>query len=142
MADRDELLQAVLARVRPIMSTGDAAAALHPDAAAEASALAAVIGEARDPDAWFALGWLHWYRFRAAPEGGDEADLDRAVQNFLPFFLGDTSAVLPRGLMPRLLDRARKMASAALGSVTESYHADRANAAVAAWQRIVQAIPD
>lgn len=138
MADRDEFLDAVMARVRRVMSTGDAAPALDPAAATEASALAAAVGEARDPEAWYALVWLHWYRFQAAPEGGAAADRDAALRNFLRFFLDGTSAALPQGLMPFLFDYAEEVARA----VTNSYQADQADALVTIWQRVAQTTPD
>lgn len=143
MTERDALLTAVQERLERAQSAGDAAPLLEPAAAAAASALAAEIRGTRDPVAWHALGWLHWHRYQALPEGEDEEDLNAAVRMFLPFVLNDFgSTSLPQRLPPRLIKRARQAAGSALDSVSNSYDPDRIDAVVAAWRRIILLTPD
>jgi tetratricopeptide (TPR) repeat protein len=143
MTERDALLTAVQKRVERAQSGGDAAPLLEPAAAAEASTLAAEIRGTRDPDAWHALGMLHWLRSRALPEGEDQGDLADAVSMFLPFILSDFGQVaLPRPLLPQLIDRAHEIAGSALTALSESYDPDQIDGVVAAWRRIVFLTPE
>ncbi|MHC3474293.1 CHAT domain-containing protein [Streptomyces sp. 7R007] len=140
MTQRDELLTAVRTRLQRVGETRSLAAALEPAAGTEARALTEAVGDTPDPQAAFALGWLHWYRHRGL---ADDAELD-ASANWLTqaFVAGAGVDHLPRPLLPTLAERAYEVASAELFRLSDAYDREQVAALIALWQRIVQATPD
>ncbi len=95
--DREALLARVEARVERYGATRDSAEILGADAAREAAALLAVVGDEPDAEAVLAVAWLHWCRADHLDSPDDEAELAVAV----PLFI-ELHAVDP-GLVPPLL---------------------------------------
>ena len=94
-----------------------------------------------DLNARFLLGWLHWYRFSALPEGEDREDLDASIAMFLPCFITGNTKV-PEPLLPILAAEAVSTATAWLqndlaGSGGQNFLVDAARL----WQLIVDATP-
>ncbi|MFB6842116.1 CHAT domain-containing protein [Streptomyces sp. NPDC056361] len=106
---REERLSAVWARLRGIAETGDPSLALETQALMEARQLAEVldpgIGDEIHMRAWYAIGWFHFYRYLALPDGQGDADLDTALTAFTPCFLVDVRG-LPEPLLPHLAQSA------------------------------------
>jgi hypothetical protein len=71
---RDQLLAVVTARLERIETARDVALVLEPAALEEARRLEdaqRLTGADADDEAHYVLGWFHWYRYRALPEGQD-----------------------------------------------------------------------
>ncbi|MFF5488286.1 CHAT domain-containing protein [Streptomyces virginiae] len=93
-----------------------------------------------DVEARFALGWLHWYRYLALPEGQDREDLATAAQAFVPCFLVGAGP-LPDLLLPALAEFSADTAVALLDQALGGHDVSLTSAAVQLWQRIVAAVP-
>ncbi|MGW4995105.1 CHAT domain-containing protein [Streptomyces mirabilis] len=140
---REERLSAVWARLRRIAETGDPSLALETQALTEARQLAEVLHTSIDDvshiAAWYALGWFHFYRYLALPDGQGGVDLDAAVKAFTPCFLADVNG-LPEPLLPQLAHTAGPQATALLKKAV-STDPDLLSAAVDLCRRIADAIP-
>ncbi len=139
---REELLTAVRTRLLRVEDHEDFDAVLTPEAQREARHLARLVDEpGADLDMRSLLGWLHWYRYAALPEGADTEQLDQelsaAANAFAPcFVVGDDD--LPEPLLPvvactvapealEMLERGRTSGPELLSTV------------VALWRRINEA---
>jgi hypothetical protein len=79
---------------------------LGPRALADARRLAGILeDDDGDLQARHALGWLHWYRYQALPQGQDRQDLDAAIAMFTPCFVAGADG-LPEPLLRVLAERA------------------------------------
>ncbi|MFD7003807.1 CHAT domain-containing protein [Streptomyces mirabilis] len=136
---RDERLAAVRARLQRINESRDLSPVLQPEALREARELAENHGAA-DLEARFTLGWFHWYRYHALPDGEDQAALTAAVEAFTQCFAAGIAG-LPEPLLPLLADAAAPMATHMFQSALVSPDTDRLSVATDLWQRIVQATP-
>lgn len=140
---REELLAAVWSRLERVDDTGDFSSVKEPQALVEAQRLAELLRAAPDDDdltAWGMLGWLHWFRHSALPEGDDRADLVAAVEAFTPCFLAGDDG-LPEPLLPLLAGNAAPRAAALFQYALSSTDPDVLTAVVDMWRRIAPAIP-
>jgi tetratricopeptide (TPR) repeat protein len=142
MGERDDLLDAVKARLREVRAFRDFAPVLEPDALIEARQLAeGLTGDDHDRTALRLLGWLYWYRYRALSPGQVNNDLQTAIAMFTPCFIaGDED--LPEPLLPHLADVAAPHALDLLSDDDESRGAARVQATAALWQRISDSSTD
>lgn len=119
----ERLAAAVWARLRRIADTGDPSPALEPQALTEARQLTKLLrtnnGDLSDVTAWYVLGWLHFHRYTALPDGQGGADLDAAAEAFMPCFIAGASD-LPEALLLRLADTAEPHAVSLLQQALES----------------------
>ncbi|MGW6742892.1 CHAT domain-containing protein [Streptomyces sp. NPDC055025] len=140
----EEQLTAVWARLLRIADTGDPSPALEPQALTEARQLTELLDtntiEFSDITAWYALGWLHFHRYTALPDGQGSTDLGSAVKAFTPCFLTGTGA-LPEPLLPILADTAAPYAELLFQQARDSADPDLLTAAVDLCRRIAQAAP-
>ena len=70
MGERDRWMMAVQARLERVITAQDLSPVLEKTAITEARELARTLTD--DPGslpAMYLLGWLHWYRYQALPEG-------------------------------------------------------------------------
>ncbi len=142
MAEREELLQAVRARLEQVVATQDFAPVLGKAALTEAEHLAGALGEDEtDLHARYLLGWLHWYRHQGLPDGQDRQDLDAAISLFTPCFIVRGVGDLPEPLLPLLADRAVPDAAALLQEALDSAGQTPLSTIVQLWQHILQATP-
>ncbi|WP_205718515.1 CHAT domain-containing protein [Actinomadura sp. WMMA1423] len=114
---------------------------LEDAALTEAQQLTATLNDDEvDLEASYLLGWLHWYRYQALPEGRDREDFESAVARFTQCFIHGTSG-LPELLLPYLVGQvaltAMRLHERALGSSDQ----DMLTGAVQLWQRILGATP-
>ncbi|MFG2133888.1 CHAT domain-containing protein [Streptomyces sp. NPDC048751] len=137
--ERAQWLAAVQARLRRI-NAGDHGAALELQSWSEARRLAPFLADGLDLEVGQALGWLHWYRYAALPEGEGDADLDTAIELFTPSFLNGVDA-LPAALLPILRDAIVPSADHALLQAMSSAEPAWLSAAVNLWQRILATTP-
>ena len=84
MNERERWMTAVQARLERVTTVEDLSPVLEETALEEAA-------NSRGPSpmtpaacAMYLLGWLHWYRYHALPEGRDQQDLQAAVTMFTP----------------------------------------------------------
>ena len=142
MAAREQLIIAIRTRLELAAAAQDPSPLLEPDALREARHLTAMLG---DDDADLPtrnlLGWLHWNRYQALPQGQDEADLDAATAMFGPCFTAGFGE-LPTALQPVLAGRTVPMALALLRRASGSADPDLMSASVDLWQRILEATSD
>lgn len=97
---RESLLAALAGRIGRALRSNDAAPVLDPRALEEAAALTAIAyapaaqrSQAPDLEVLHVVGWLHWLRYGALPEGRDQDDLHAAVTLLAPVFAADRTAV-------------------------------------------------
>ncbi|GAA1013205.1 hypothetical protein Aple_016920 [Acrocarpospora pleiomorpha] len=147
MSERDDLLDAVRGQLQQVSATGDPTPLLTAAAVAHAKRLTALlIGQEKltgaDMVAWHVLGWWHWYRYQALPEGQNRDDLVAAVTRFGACFLaGITDETLPEPLLPFLADQAAPAALAMLGTVMHSTDGELLDQVIRLWQRITALTP-
>lgn len=137
------MLAAVWSRLERVDDTGDFSSVKEPQALVEAQRLAELLRVAPDDDdltAWGMLGWLHWFRHSALPEGDDRADLVAAVEAFTPCFLAGDDG-LPEPLLPLLAGNAAPRAAALFQYALSSTDPDVLTAVVDMWRRIAPTIP-
>jgi tetratricopeptide (TPR) repeat protein len=92
MANRQAALAALQERVT--RAGEDLAGILGPEASRAAEAvLEAVADPSTDLEAAYALGWYHWARYQALPEGQDEDDLAAATRYLSPVYRVEPDAV-------------------------------------------------
>ncbi|MEU3956561.1 CHAT domain-containing protein [Streptomyces achromogenes] len=140
----EKRLAAVWHRLQRIADAGDPSPALEPRALAEAQQLTELLRtktvEFSDVTAWYALGWLHFHRYTALPDGRGGADLDAAVEAFVRPFLAGVSS-LPRTVLPLLADAVEPQAFGLLRQALTAMDPDSLSAAVGLWQQLVHATP-
>ncbi|MGH3374461.1 MAG: tetratricopeptide repeat protein, partial [Actinoallomurus sp.] len=143
MGEREGLRAAVQARLRQVITTRDLSPVLETAALVEARRLAEILHDgADDVPIRYLLGWLHWYRYQALPEGQDRQDLDTAIGMFTPCFLaGIADQNLPEPLLPLLADRAVPTATALLQQALGSADQAVLSATTQLWQHILTATP-
>ncbi|WP_079423472.1 CHAT domain-containing protein [Streptomyces katrae] len=132
-------LAAVWTRINRIAQEESTAPLLEPAALDEARALTEDFADG-DTEAAYVLGWFHWLRYQALPEGEDEEDFAAAHDAFgLCFVLG--VAGLPEIMLPNLAKAAVPDATELLERSQFSPDPGVLSHAVRLWQRIVQATP-
>ncbi|WP_435601172.1 CHAT domain-containing protein [Streptomyces sp. C10-9-1] len=136
---RDERLAAVQERLQRIGDGRDLSPVLEPVALREAQELA-TNHSAGDLEVHLTLGWFHWYRYQALPEGEDQADLTAAVEAFTSCFAVGVAG-LPEPLLPLLADAAGPLAIQLLQQARVSPNPVLPSATAELWERIVQATP-
>jgi hypothetical protein len=138
---REELLAAVEARLEQADATQDLSPVLEPGALAEAQGLTQILeDDESELQGRYALGWLHWYRYEAQPEGQEQQDLDAAIGMLLRCFIADAEG-LPEPLLPILADQAVPAAFTLFEQALSSPDQDLISAVVNLWQRILDASP-
>ena len=139
MAERERWLAAVQARLERVTAQ-DLSPVLEEMAHTEARELARTLTD-DDPGslpAMYYLGWLHWYRVLALPEGHGRQDLEIAVTMFTSCFINGIDG-LPGSLMPLLADGAVPAATELLQRTQRSHDLELLTAAIDLWQRILTA---
>ncbi|MFF4125333.1 CHAT domain-containing protein [Microbispora rosea] len=132
---REQHLAAVQAHLARIRTPRDA---LAPEVTADIRGLTEALGDDEDLDAGFALGWLHWYRYSALPEGQDHDELRAALHAFVGCFVAGVEP-LPEPLLPVLADVAEPVAVAMTQQGLRTPGPDGLETAALVWQRIVAA---
>ncbi|MBE3012980.1 CHAT domain-containing protein [Microbispora sp. NEAU-D428] len=132
---REQHLAAVQAHLARIRTPRDA---LAPEVTADIRRLTEALGDDEDLDAGFALGWLHWYRYSALPEGQDRDELRAALRAFVGCFVAGAEP-LPEPLLPVLADVAEPVAIAMTQQGLQTRGPDGLETAALVWQRIVAA---
>ncbi|WP_028815263.1 CHAT domain-containing tetratricopeptide repeat protein [Streptomyces flavidovirens] len=97
--------------------------------------------EAREPNdlkVGLVLGWFHWFRYLALPEGADRPELQRAVDEFVPCFLVGMEE-LPADLLPLLAREAALPARALAAQCLNSTDPEALTAAIELCRRVVAA---
>ncbi|MEU7604439.1 hypothetical protein, partial [Streptomyces sp. NPDC041003] len=141
MAEREDLLAAVQARLQHVQEGQDLSPVLEPAALAEAEHLTRLLDD-QDVEARYVLGWLHWYRYLALPEGRDQEDLDTALAMFTFCFVHDISdEALPEPLLPYLADGAVSTAAAMLQRIGGPAQPADITVTVRLWQHILTHTP-
>ena len=106
IGERDRWMQALQARLQRVSTTQDLSPVLEKEASAEARQLARTLTDNLDSlPAMHRLGWLHWYRYQALPEGHDQQDLQAAFTMFTSCFINGMTD-LPSPLLPQLAEQA------------------------------------
>ncbi|GAA1021365.1 CHAT domain-containing protein [Acrocarpospora pleiomorpha] len=143
MSERDDLLDTVRARLRQVMATGDPSLLLEAAAIADARHLAAgLTGQESHLETRRVLGWWHWYRYQALPEGEDQDDLVAAAEMFGVCFLAEIADEdLPEPLLPILAGQAVPHVITLLNQALNSADPDLLERGVRLWQRIVELTP-
>nr|MDT0520536.1 CHAT domain-containing protein [Streptomyces sp. DSM 41633] len=114
---------------------------LEPGAVAELHRLTETLRENEgDLQVRHVLGWLHWYRFQALPEGEDGHDLAAAVDMFTPCFLAEMDDI-PGPLRPVLAGELFTAAADLLRQALDSPDPELISASVDLWRQLVDAIP-
>ena len=138
MAEREELLAAVRSRLQRAQAGQDESLLLEPAALAEAERLTRLLDD-QDVEARYYLGWLHWNRCLALPEGQDQEDLDALLAMFTFCFVhGISDEALPKPLLPYLADGA---ATTAVATPQRVLGSAEAAATTRLWQRILTHTP-
>jgi len=138
---RQERLAAVRGWLRRISDTGDPTSAIEPQVLSDAQKLAELLRDNEgDLEIRNALGWLHWFRYKAQREDEGHADLNAAVEMLTPGFLTGAGEA-PESLMPLLADTATPYAARLLEQVLTFADPDLLSAAVDVWRRILHATP-
>ncbi|GLV99150.1 CHAT domain-containing tetratricopeptide repeat protein [Streptomyces lavendulae] len=139
----DQWQHAVAARLESVDATGNPAAVLDPQAVVEAHQLARLMQDSGvDLESCYLLGWLHWYRYGALPEGQGQNDLFLAITMFTRCFAGGVDVeALPAPLTPTFIEHTFDNAVSVLNRATATADPHLVATAVEMWQRIVNAAP-
>ena len=141
MGEREERLEAVRARLQRATTAQDKSPLLEPAALEEAQRLAEVLhDDDGDLEAMYLLGWLHWYRYQALPEGQGLQDLNTTIEMFTLCFITGVGD-LPEPLLPTVADQAVSTATTFLQQALGSTDQALLSATVGLWQRILEATP-
>jgi CHAT domain len=131
---------AIETRLERIQRDKNPSLSLEPAAVRELRDLRRTPGWERDLQARMALGWLHWYRYLALPEGRDDEDGDAAVEALVPCFVAGLEP-MPDDLLPELADGAFPLASSLLEHAGSPQGGELITAAVQLYRRILAATP-
>ncbi|UWP79160.1 CHAT domain-containing protein [Dactylosporangium fulvum] len=131
---------AARAHLDRITAAGDPALALSPVVAADMYRLATALAEHDDLDGRFVLGWLHYYRYLALPEGQDQDDLGAAVQALATCFVFGPEP-LPEPLLPLVAQAALPLVSAVYEHAMADPGPAAIDAAVGLTLRVVDVLP-
>ncbi|MFE3188016.1 tetratricopeptide repeat protein [Nocardia sp. NPDC059240] len=138
---RAALRAAISARLERVTASGDPAPILDPEAVDEGRRLTALLDDTDgDIRSRLVLGWLHWRRYLALPDGLDEPDWRAALTMLTPCFMAGAEP-LPEPLLPVLADHARYRAAGQLGRVGASNDVELGTVAIDLWRRILAATP-
>ncbi|MCX4529285.1 tetratricopeptide repeat protein [Streptomyces sp. NBC_01551] len=130
-------MAAVQARLLQAEDAQDLSLLLDPAALVEAQRLTRLLDD-QDVEGRCSLGWLHWQRYRASPEGRDQEDLNTALTMFTFCFVHDISDdALPEPLLPSLADAAVATAIAMHRRVVDSPEPAVVDATIRVWQHIL-----
>jgi tetratricopeptide (TPR) repeat protein len=141
MGPREQRLAAVAARLEQVAAAQDLSPVLEPGALTEARRLTEILrDDDGDMQTRYVLGWLHWYRYQALPEGQDRQDLNAAIDMFTPCFIVGVEG-LPKPLLPVLAEQAVPVATVIHQEVLGSANRDLIPTDVDLWQRILDATP-
>ncbi|CAM5620133.1 CHAT domain-containing protein [Streptomyces tanashiensis] len=141
VAEREELLEAVAARLLDARDAQDLSRLLDPAVPAEAERLSRLLDD-QDVEARFLLGWLYWRRYGAQPAGRGQEDLNHAVDMLTNCFVfGIPDEHLPEPLLPLLAEEAVDTALALHQQVLDSSDPALIDATARVWQRIVLHTP-
>jgi tetratricopeptide (TPR) repeat protein len=136
----EDALRAVQLRLARISRERSVAAALEPEALVEAHRLARALGPTAPMDAYISLGYLHWFRHLALPEGQGTQDLHRCVELLVPCFLAEIEPI-PE-LLPNIAVASVGAATGLLNQALDIPNPETIAAVVRLWRRIVAAVPD
>jgi hypothetical protein len=141
MDEREQWMLAVQARLERVTTTQDLTPVLEETTLTESRELARTLtDDSGSLPARHLLGWLHWYRYQALPEGRNQEDRQAAVTMFTPCFI-DAIGGLPGPLIPILAERAIPVASELLARAQRSGEPELLSSAADLWQRILTATP-
>jgi len=141
MSERERLIAAVQARLERVTAVRDLSPVLEETALTEARELTQTLtDDLGSLPVRYLLGWLHWYRYQALPEGQDQQDLQVAVTMYTPCFINGMSG-LPAQLLPIVADQALPVATELLQQTQRSGDQDLLSATVDLWQRILTVTP-
>ncbi|MGW0556521.1 CHAT domain-containing protein [Streptomyces sp. NPDC002926] len=141
MGERENRLAAVQARLERVSAVQELSPVLEPGAVAELHRLTEILRENDgDLQARYVLGWLHWYRFQALPEGQDSHDLVAAVDMFTPCFLARVED-MPEPLRPILAEQSFPAAVNLLQQALDSADQELISANVDLWRHLLAAVP-
>jgi tetratricopeptide (TPR) repeat protein len=145
---RQELFEAVQARLSRVNQTGSLAPVLEPEAFEEGRLLAQALNtEGDDLPARRALGWMYWLQYNGLPEGPDQEALDAALTVLTRCFMAG-AGILPEPLLPALAERAAPEATAILRlavgqprrGASEAFEPVVLDTAVEVWTRIAAGV--
>src|ERR1017187_4924560 len=141
---RAVLLAAVRELLAAVAEQQSRASVLEPGVPELARELGELISAGEpDVEGFFYLGWLHWHRYVALPEGEDELDLELAVEMLgFCFFAGITLSSLPQSSLPHLVANVIPDAQRLLREAVDSADAEEISTAVHLWAQIAEALPD
>ncbi|MGA5171265.1 CHAT domain-containing protein [Streptomyces lavendulocolor] len=84
------------------------------------------------------LGWFHWFRYLALPQGADRPELQRAIDEFVPCFLAGLEE-LPADLLTVLAREATLPARALAAQCLHSTDPETLTSAIELCRRVVAA---
>ena len=138
---RDRLLAAVMARLDRIKAARAPALVLEPGALDDAQRLAETLhDDDGDIEAHYVLGWFHWYRYLALPEGQCPDALENAIRALTPCFIADAEG-LPETLLPVLADNAAIVAYTLLEQAMSTSDLTLITTTVSVCERVLTATP-
>ena len=141
MSGQEGWRAAIQARLELAAATQDLTSLLEPGALAESRQLAGMLDDGDgDLQSRYLLGWFHWYRYQALPEGQDKPDLDAALEMFTQCFIAGASG-LPSAVDAMVARRAVTAATTLLDEALGSPDPGLATEAVGLWKRVVEATP-
>ena len=141
MSEHDARSAAVQARLERVITTQDLSPVLEEETLDEARELALTLtNDSGSLPTRYVLGWLHWYRCQALPDGDGQQDLRTAIAMFTPCFIGGISD-LPGPLLPFMADLAGSTAMEMLAMTPRSADQKLLSSTTRLWQRIVTATP-
>jgi Tetratricopeptide repeat len=141
MGERERWMMAVQGRLERVAAAQALSPVLEETALDEARELTRTLTDDHGSlPARYLLGWLHWYRYQALPEGHDQQDLQTAVSMLTFCFVNGTSN-LPESLLPILADQAVPAALELLQLTQRTGDLELLTATAELWQRILAATP-
>src|SRR5437667_7638922 len=136
----EQYTAAARAHLDRITAADDPALSLSPAVATDMYRLATALEACDDLDGRFVLGWLHYYRYLALPEGQDQDDLRMAVRAFAVCFVFGPEP-LPDPLLPLVAEAALPLVSAVYENAMAEPGVDPIDAAVSLTLKVVDALP-
>ena len=137
---RTALRAAVTAYLERAAERGDRAPVLEPGAAEQAARLAELLRDDEDDlISRLLLGWFHWMRYTALPDGQKEPDLSAAVGMLVPCLLAGVDL---HQLPEPLRAQAFPMASTLHGLANASPDPRLIDATISLWGHLISSYPD